>query len=273
MKTLTKLFSLAALILASAIGVQAQTALTQTTTSAIVNQGSTSFQVASVTGITGFGAINNAVGGTTSGNANTIDLYIDRELMQVVSVNTTAKTVQVLRGQGGSQASAHASGAMVLAGPPAAFLNYDPEGYCGGKVGTGASPSNPPQYTPWVNQRTGAQFLCSTITLTWTPGFSGGGATSMANVPNTAVASATTIVPTGPLFHLTGTTSVVNITQPIGCNATAVGGCQFTAICDAVCTWSAAGNISVAAGTVVAGTSITFTWDAKNSKWVPSVVT
>jgi hypothetical protein len=269
MKTLKiAVLVLAALLLPALSLAQTGTALSYTTTSAIVNQGSTSFKVASLTGITGFGAINNAVGGTTSGNANTTDIYIDRELMQVVSVNTTALTVQVLRGQGGSQASAHASGAMVLAGPPAAFLNFDPEGYCGGATGTGVGPTNPPQYTPTINQRTGMQFLCSSVTKTWVPGFGNPGSSGTVISLTTLVADAAgTVTPSGPLFRLGGTTTAITgFVIPVGCNATAVGGCQFTAIPTTAWTWTAAGNIATT-GTAVAQKPITFIWNASTSKF------
>lgn len=268
------LFVLLALILPSLSLAQVGQPLTQTTLTATIGSGTQCFQLASVSGISGFGpGILNPVGGTAAGTGNITDLYIDRELMQVISVNAAGKNVCVLHGQGGSQASAHAVGTMVLAGPPGAFFNYNPEGFCGGTnvAQIGSSQSNPPQFNPWVNQTQGTTWICSTITNTWTPGFVN--LFGETNVPTTAVTSAATIVPTGPLFHITGTVSMVNITTPVGCNATAVGGCQFTAICDAVCVWTAAGNISVASGTVVAGSSITFTWDAKNSKWVPSTTT
>src|SRR5580698_1110897 len=122
------LLILAALLFPTFASAQVGTALTYTTTSAIVSAGSNSFQLASVTGISGFGpGINSPTGGTTA-NGNITDLYIDRELFQVVSVNTTAKTVVVLRGQGGSQAAAHKTGAVVIIGTPSAFIDYDPEG-------------------------------------------------------------------------------------------------------------------------------------------------
>jgi hypothetical protein len=254
-----------------------QTVLTQTTISANIGHGTTSFQLASVTGITGTGAINNAVGGTVGGNANTTDLYIDRELMQVVTVNTTGKTVTVLRGQGGSQASAHASGAMVLAGPPGAFFNYDPEGYCGTATNIGAgSQSQPPQYTPWINQRTGAQWLCSSITNTWVPGFTTAQGSSSATLTQTATvaAAAGVLLPSGPLFVISGSGAITGFTIPVGCNATAVGGCTITVIAAAgsTWTWTAAGNI-MTAGTGTAGHTFTFTWSASLSKFVPSALT
>lgn len=228
----------------------------------------TLIQVASATNIIG---ISPTLGITAAASSSSTNLFIDREQMRVTAVNGTALTV--VRGVNGTVATPHASGAIVLFGPARFFYVQDPGGL-GSPGGTGFV-SNVPcilnnvVVTPWVNIRSGAQWLCSSITLTWVPGFNNGGA-PIAAVVTAAVASATTIVPTGPLFHITGTVSMVNITTPVGCNATAVGGCQFTVICDGVCTWTAAGNIAVAAGTVVAGTSITFTWDAKNSKWVPN---
>jgi hypothetical protein len=269
MKTLKlAVLALAALLLPSLSLGQTGTALTITTTTAIVNQGSTSFALTSVTGITGVGAINNAVGGTTGGNANTTDLYIDRELMQVVSVNTTAKTVTVLRGQGGSQASPHASGAVVYAGPPQAFLNFDPEGYCGGATGTGFGPTNPGQFNPTINQRTSMQWICSTVTKVWVAGFGNPGVSGTIPGLTTAVASATTIATTGPFFTVTGTTAIATITAP----ANIQDGQSITIKFSGVDTWTAAGNIAVLGTNTTAGTYVTFTWNATTSKWSPSRV-
>jgi 3D (Asp-Asp-Asp) domain-containing protein len=268
------LISLVVLLVPSFVSAQTGTALTQTTLSATIGAGQTAFQLASVTNISGFGAgINSPTGGTVA-NGNLTDLYIDRELMQVIAVNTTAKTVVVLRGQGGSQVGAHASGTMVLAAAPGAFFNYDPSGFCGTLTATqGAILGAPPQFATWVNQRTGAQWICSTVTKTWVPGFSQfAGYSSGANAVTTAVASAAgTVTPSGPLFHITGALAITGFVIPVGCNATAVGGCSFTVIPDGTFTWTAAGNIALA-GTAVVNKSITFTWDATNSKWVPSVI-
>jgi hypothetical protein len=204
--------------------------------------------------------------------------------MGVFTVNTTLKSVGVFRGYLGTTASPHPSGDMVLisnvyatnqafgANPvPSGFFNVDPpqNGLC--------TPSGTPT-TPWVNVNTGAQWLCLTASGTisvWAPGFNNALCSGMgpACIPAAAVASAATILPTGPLFHLTGTTSVVTITQPVGCNATAVGACQFTAICDGVCAWTAAGNITTASGVMVAGTAVTFIWNPGTSKWIPNVTT
>jgi hypothetical protein len=270
------LFYLAAtLLLPMFASAQVGTPLTQTTLVTTIGPSQNVFLLASVTGISGFGpGINSPTGGTVA-NGNITDLYIDRELMQVVSVNVIAKTVSVIRGSGGSQASAHALGTIVIAGTPGAFFDFDPEGFCAAlpnvPPGQNQVIGNPPAFTPWINQRTGAQWICSTVTNTWVPGFSGyAGYNAATPTVTTIVASATTILPSGPLFTVSGTTAVVNITTPVGCNATAVGGCFFTVIFSGVDTWTAAGNISVAGTNTTAGTTVTFVWNASTSKWDPS---
>lgn len=252
----------------------AQTALTQTTLSATLGAQQTCFTLASVTGISGFGpGINNSVGGTSGGNGNITDLYIDLELMQVTSVNTTGKYVCVLRGSGGSQANAHVSGTMVLVGPPQAFYDYNPAGYCGGAANTGFSPSNPPLYTPWVNLRTGQQWLCSSDSLTWVPGFNNtaGGLANAASAGSEASAAGTNAV-LGPVFAISGTNAIVTFTVPVGFNGTAVGGGCFTVIPKGIFTWTAAGNISVLGTTTAITQNVSFCWNPYTSKWVPSRV-
>ena len=211
-------------------------------------------------------------------------IYVGREAMGVFTVNTSLKSVGVFRGYLGTYASPHPSGDMVLisnvysttqafgANPlPSGFFNVDPP-----QNGTCNAAGTPT--TPWLNVLTGAQWLClvtSGTNAVWAPGFNNPLCSGMGPncIPAAAVASASTILPTGPLFHLTGTTAVVTITQPVGCNATAVGGCQFTAICDGVCAWTAAGNITTASGVMVAGTAVTFIWNPGTSKWIPNVTT
>jgi len=251
-------------------------ALTTTTTVAIIGAGQNCFTLTSVAGISGFGpGINNPVAGTAAGTGNVTDLYMDRELMQVVSTNTAAKVVCVLRGQGGSQASPHQLGVTVWIGPPGAFFNYDPEGYCAGPVsGTnfGGGPSNPPQFTPWINQRTSMQWICSTALGVWVPGFGNPGVSGTPPNATAIVPSAATIAPSGPIFHTTGTVAMVTITPPPG----AVNGTTITIFFDgsaAGLTWTAAGNIAVAGTATTTGSSVVFTWNATTSKWSPSRVT
>jgi hypothetical protein len=78
------------------------------------------------------------------------------------------------------------------------------------------------------------------------------------------VASATTITPTGEIFHVTGTTAIVTINAPYtGFNGT------ITIIPDGIFTWTAAGNIALA-GTAVVSKALTMTYDSTTVKWYPS---
>lgn len=248
MKTLKIAFLLLALILIPSLAQAQQFTLTQTTVSTDITAGQTTFGLASVTGIVGQG------NGPGTGTA----VYIDRELASVISVNTSGKTVNVLRGINGTLATAHKASTMVLFGNPNAFVNFDQAGSC-------VVAQVPAQ--PSINVLNGNQWLCSSITLTWVPGFGNFNGTK---IVTTAVATATTILPSGPLFHVTGTTPIVTITTPTGCNATVRGSCQLTIIADGIATWTAAGNISVAGTVTTAASAVTFIWDATNSKWVPS---
>ena len=234
---------------------QAQTAqntLTMTTLSADVSTSSNTVQLASVTGI------------TVAQNTTATILYIDGEEMVVLAVNTTAKTAHVSRGQGGTPAAGHRSGVMVLAGNPTWFFNHDPQGLCSSTTASVLA-------TPYVNVINGNQRLCSTVTKTWVPGFQNSHLASLATVTTLVASAAGTVTPSGPLFHINGTNAITGFVTPVGCNATAVGACQFTVIPDATFTWTTATNIALA-GTAVVNKTITFTWDATNSKWVPSVV-
>ncbi len=255
-----------------------QTALTQTTLASAVNGPSayngttsrtdTNIVLASVTGIQA---------PTLPGTPVSV-IYVGGEAMGVFSVNTTTKVVSVFRGYLSTQAAPHPSGDMVLVAPayqtslgtganplPNGLFQFDPPG------GGACTPSNTPT-TPWVNVLTRAQWLCSTISKTWIPGFINP-LTSVIDIPNTAVASATTILPSGPLFHITGTTPITTITAPVGCNATAVGGCQFSAIVDTgtASMFGTGGNLEIGAAiTTLSGKSYTFIWDAVQSKWTIS---
>ncbi len=224
----------------------AQNTLTQTTLAAKINASQNQITVASTTGI------------TVANNTTATVIYVDRELMTVLAVDTVTKELTVARGADGTPASGHASGAMVLAGNPTWFFDIDPQGTTDNAL-----------VTPYVNVMNGRQWLLSDITGTWVPGF---GNYSEPPVVTAAVASAAGVVlPTGPLFHITGALAITGFTTPVGADATTVGGAQFIVIPDGTFTWTAAGNIAVL-GTAVVNRAITFTWDATNSKWVPSYV-
>ncbi|SRR5258706_11054248 len=82
-----------------------------------------------------------------------------------------------------------------------------------------------------------------------------------------AIASAATIAPTKPIHHVTGVAAIVNITPPWeGFSG------PIELIADAIWTWTAAGNISVAGTVTAAGRSHRFTYDRKTAKWYPDKI-
>ncbi len=178
-------------------------------------------------------------------------LYVEQEAMLVLGVNGTAVTVA--RGQNTTKAVGHPSGAMILAGSPDWFSDQDPTGSC-------VTAST--KATPHVNVITGKQWLCSTVTLSWVPGFQN--LVQPARV-TTAVASAAGLVtPSGPLFHITGALAITGFNVPLGF---ANGG--FCVIPDGAFTTTTANNIAIAS-TAVVNKLLCYTWDDTNSKFVPS---
>jgi hypothetical protein len=122
--------------------------------------------------------------------------------------------------------------------------------------------------TPWVNVITQAKWICSAVTNTWVPGWDNPLASDW-SLPTAAVASAATITPSGPLFHMTGTGTIANILLPVGFTNG-----SFCAIPDSgIWTWTAGGNINVL-GTVTTanGVPLCFTYDPSTAKWFPSRV-
>lgn len=222
--------------------------LTGTTLSVAATRADNSITVTSATGLV---APSGGVAGTL--------IYVQSpgtkgEVMQVQSISSTV--IKVARGIRGSQRQAHTSGALVLAGAANLFYDYDPSGAC-----TTATIN----VTPWVNVQSGLQWLCSTITLSWVPGF---GNTTRPVQPTAAVASAAgAIVPSGPLFHITGTAAITGFTLPLG-----FSGGSFCAIADAIWTWTAAGNIAVLGTTTAANRQHCFVYDSATSKWYPDKV-
>lgn len=282
MKTnrLTKLALLFAILLACVIPAQAQQqTMVQTTLTAAVTGPSfysgtsptiqTTILLASTTGI---------VAPVLPGTPSTV-IYIDREAMGVFGVNSTTGFVSVNRGYLGTQAAPHLSGAMVLVAP-----NYNVTIAQGGNpvpnglfaqdapAGSTCTASNTTT-TPWVNVLTGAQWICSSITGGWVAGFNNPYAADWTGQTATVAAAAGAILPSGPLFIVSGAGAITGFTIPVGCNATAVGSCTFTIISAAgsTWTWTAAGNI-LTAGTGTAGKVFTFIWSASLQKFVPSAV-
>lgn len=286
MNKLTKIFTLLTILAVLAFATPAQqNLLGQTTLAAAVNgeylgpgptgnvPAPTLIQVTSATGIVGIAP---NLGVTASQPTQATNLYIDREQIRVIAVNGTQLTV--VRGVNGTVATPHVSGSMVLFGPARFFYVNDPGGVGspspGGNIsGVSCLVANV-LVSPWVNIRTGAQWLCSTDTLTWVPGWNNGGAGSAANVPSagTEASAAGTNAVLGPVFAISGTNAIVTFTPPIGFDNTAVGGGCFTVIPKGIFTWTAAGNISVLGTTTAITQNVTFCWNPYTSKWVPSRV-
>src|SRR5579859_193931 len=214
--------------------------LTQTTLSATVTRAARVIPVASATGIV-------APTQTVPG----ILLYVYDwgqllgEPMNVLAVNGTNITVARTSGQ----TVAHVTGAVVLIGQPNWYYKTNPTGSC-------VTAST--YVAPWVNTLTGEQWLCSTVTLSWVPGFQRSASTLGVN---TLVAStAGLITPSGPLFHINGTAAITGFTLPVGY----VGG-RICVIPDAGFTTTTANNIAVAS-TGVAGKLICWDYDENASK-------
>lgn len=218
---------------------------TQTTLSASVASADRTINVTSATGI------NAPSQGTVGSQLYVISPGNNRgETMLVQTVVGTV--IGVARGRTGNAGSIP-NGALVMIGLPNWYRSYDPAGGC-------VTAST--YISPHVNVLTGAEFLCSPITLSWVAGF--GNFASPPAVTAAVASAAGAITPSGPLFHVTGALAITGFTLAIG----QVGG-TFTIIPDGTFTWTTAGNIGIA-GTAVVNRPLTFTWDATNSKWVPS---
>jgi hypothetical protein len=229
-------FLFAAAVLTIGLASAQVNTLTQTSLSNAITSNVQTFIVASATNIT-------ATPATT--------LFVETEAMQVISI--TGTTVTVTRGANSTKAVAHASGSMVLAGKPDWFFGYAPTGACT----TAATYA-----TPFVNLATGAQYLCSTVTLQWGAGWQN---TLLPPTVSTAVASAAGLVtPSGPLFHITGALAITGFNIPLGF---AYG--SFTVIPDGAFTTTTANNIAIAS-TGVVGKALVFTYDSNSGKFYPS---
>jgi hypothetical protein len=254
-----------------------QTALTQTTLSGAVNGPALySGTTPTISGQVTLASCTGIAAPILPGTPSSI-IYVGTEAMGVFSVNSTSCVLTVNRGYLGTQAAPHPSGDMVLYGPnyaatiaqggnilPSGLFQQDPA------RGSACTASNTPT-TPWVNVLTGSQWLCSSLTNSWVPGFGNPLVPVLSEVTASVASVAGATLPSGPLFHVTGTNAITSWTVPVGCNATATGGCQFTIIPDAICTWTSAGNIALG-GSCVVNKALTFLWDAKNSKWIPSYI-
>jgi hypothetical protein len=210
------------------------------------------------------------VSSATSITANNTILFIEdgsggnSEAVFVNSVSGTA--IGVTRGYNGTAANPHLSGSVVLAGPAGGgpFVSVEPSGSC-----TAAS-----SWTPTVNILTGNQWICSSISASWVPGFFNDAAPAGVTTAVASVAGATN--PSGPLFHVSGTnaitawgssTSVGPGTGQGGGASTQPYGAPFCVIPDAAFTWTATNNIATA-GTAVLSLEVCFTFDGTNKKYI-----
>lgn len=147
------------LLVAVSPPVSAQTVVRNTTLAAAVSSGS-------VNNVTLTSVTNLVVGDV---------LYLagwPGEQMQVVSINTTSRVVQVLRGQGGTHGQLHASGQRIWFGQPG------PAGPLGGglqqvapNVGQSCTRTQF-TWTPWIDMTSGIIWTCGTTywgtNNTWT---------------------------------------------------------------------------------------------------------
>ena len=223
--------------------------LNQTTLAAAVSNSSTVIQVASATNIVAptngfFQKIYVIDPGQTRG-----------ELMTVLAVSGAYVSVSRLD----AFKAAHASGAIVLIASVdptiPGFYEHDPDG----------APSTTPYFTtPYVNVTNGYQWLQAANADIWVPGWNN---PMPVSAPTAAVASAAgAILPSGRLFHVTGTAAVTGFTIPTG-----FAGGSFTIIPDGIFTWTTAGNIGLA-GTAVVGKALIFQWDENAGKFYPSYI-
>jgi hypothetical protein len=230
------------------------TALTSTTLSAAASNQVGIINVASASGI----------GAPQSGGIMQ-KLYVINpettkgELMDVIGVNGTQ--ISVTRNALFRQA--FVSGAYVVIGQSAAneaiglgpsFFEYDP-------VGSVTAVNVP--ITPWINVTNGLQWLRSVDGL-WVPGFNN--RTAGPGVTATVASFAGFILPSGPLFHVTGAEAVTGFTLPVGFT-----GGSFSIIPDGTFTWTNANNIALG-GTAVVNKTLTFTWSSQDGKFTPSYI-
>lgn len=239
MKTLNRFIILGALAITC---FAQQKTVIQTSLSAAAVAGASTIVVASATGI-------NAPSTSVPGSM----LYIvewGQTKGEAVTVSAVSGTTISVRHGGPGKGAAHASGAMVLvATSPDWFVSTDPIGSC-----TTANT----YATPLLNIQNGNQWLCSTITLTWVPGFGNYAAPPAAT---TAVASAAGLItPSGPLFHITGTAAITGFNVPLGYN-----GGRFCVIPDGAYTTTTANNIALAS-TATTSKIMCFDYDKAASK-------
>lgn len=229
-----------------------QTTLTTTTLSAAIDYKAKTFNVAAATNITG-PALAESSGGVGKSTANNLTvLYVDREVMDVVSVSST--TVTVRRGTRGTKPTGHASSAKVWVGPAGQFVSDAPYGTCTRTL---------LQYVPMINVTNGLAYDCSGSPGKW------GNFVDQPQIgadlasQGGEMTGAYAII--AKIHHVTGTAAITGFAIPAGLRS----GDTFVTIPDGNFTWTAAGNI-VSTGTAVTGRAITWTYDAATAKLYPN---
>lgn len=277
MRNFIKKLTLAALLVFGFASLaSAQVNLGQTTLTAAMTVGTSGGNSGIATGVfstTATLATSTAIQVAFNGVQPVTVLYIGNEAMGVLTLAPApANTFNVLRGMFGTKIAPHPSGDMVL------FQTISPQ--FAGFSGAGGLQTIDPPYngnctaantlvTPWVNMLTGYQWICSTITNTWVPGWNNPFALGSAKNTAAVASAAGQVTPSGPQFHITGALAITGFLIPVGFNGTANGGGCFNVIPDGTFTWTTANNIAIA-GTAVVNVLLSFCWDATNSKWVPS---
>jgi hypothetical protein len=277
----TLLLTVALALCMAGVGHAQQNYLTQTTLTAsvagnVIGQGTTPLspapvliQVASATGIVGI----NPNLGVTASQPNQTALYIDREEMYVIAVNGT--TLTVVRGVNGTPASPHLTGAMVLAGKPFWFYAFDPGGTTAvpGFISNTTCVLNNVVVSPWVNVRSGAQWICNPTSLTWQPSFNNPLLPMGASFATVASVAGAQAIP-GPVSKISGTNAITSFTFTgngmIGLNGAATAntqsGAEFCIIPTGIFTTTATNNIG-AATTAIVGVEQCWLWNGPDGKW------
>lgn len=226
MKNLTR-FLFFALLAGLAVSAQAQSTIPTTTITQALGGGRTAdngtaqkcFTVASL------GSGSTAMTAGIQGNQSGTYLLIDKELMQIYSINTITSQVCANRGLQGTQQRGHLNGATVFygqfstGGTPGAtpFIQNDPAGWCSTALLA---------FNPVYSTQTGRFFQCAGAPAAWAistdpllPAFAGVGIQSSSSLGGTPVTL--TQANCGQAFALDAATGVVYILPatfpPVGC--------------------------------------------------------
>lgn len=199
---------------------------------------------------------------------NSSYLFVDQEAVQITGQGMSANCYRVKRGQLGTAAASHNTGAILWVGQAAptsgdpnrpftgVFVSGRPAGACisviqyslpllvaGGIQGGEVIDCTGP---------TGAQIWTTVNPLRFIS-------------VGVALASAATIAPRAYVTHVTGTTAINTVTVPPGL----MNGGEIKLIPDALWSTTTAGNLAVAT-TAVIGKLLILTYDANTGKFYPS---